>query len=178
MRCQRQPKKLIRLLALRNIWQSHCGSCSWKTIGTRDTCCRVCSPISVITFCVQKFLTTDNVRRAVDIIGSGEIDVLVCDIGLPDGSGYDIILRAQEKRPIKAVALTGFGTEDDLRRSKEAGFEFHLVKPVDLHELQTILDKLAAQLFRVPLIFFAARERACDEIRVLEINSRKLTNDL
>jgi CheY-like chemotaxis protein len=42
------------------------------------------------------------------------------------------------------VALTGFGTEDDIRRSKEAGFDFHLVKPVDLHELQTVLDQVGA----------------------------------
>jgi len=42
------------------------------------------------------------------------------------------------------VALSGFGTEEDIRRSKEAGFDFHLVKPVDLHELQTILDQVDA----------------------------------
>jgi CheY-like chemotaxis protein len=42
------------------------------------------------------------------------------------------------------VALTGFGTEDDIRRSKEAGFDFHLVKPIDLHELQTVLDQVNA----------------------------------
>jgi CheY-like chemotaxis protein len=89
-------------------------------------------------------LTADNVRSALDIVGSGEIDVLVCDIGLPDGSGYDVISQTRRTRPIKAVALTGFGADEDLRRSKEAGFDFHLVKPVDLQELQTILDKLAA----------------------------------
>ena len=98
----------------------------------------------LLTHFGHQVLTADNVRSAVDIIGSGEIEVLVCDIGLPDGSGYDIISRAQAKRPIKAVALTGFGTDEDLRRSKEAGFDFHLVKPVDLHELQTILVRLAA----------------------------------
>ena len=81
---------------------------------------------------------------ALDIVGSGEIDVLVCDIGLPDGSGYEIVSQTRLTRLIKAVAITGFGTDEDLRRSKEAGFDFHLVKPVDLHELQTILDKLAA----------------------------------
>jgi len=70
--------------------------------------------------------------------------VLICDIGLPDGSGYEVVSQTRRARPIKAVALTGFGTEEDLRRSREAGFDFHLVKPVDFHELQTILDKLAA----------------------------------
>ena len=98
----------------------------------------------LLTYFGHQVLTAGNVRSALDIVGSGEIDVLVCDIGLPDGSGYEVILQAQQKRPIRAVALTGFGTDEDLRRSKEAGFDFHLVKPVDVHELQTILDKLAA----------------------------------
>ncbi len=98
----------------------------------------------LLTHFGHQVLTADNVRSALDIVGSGEIDVLVCDIGLPDGSGYEVVSQTRRARPIKAVALTGFGTEEDLRRSKEAGFDFHLVKPVDFHELQTILDKLAA----------------------------------
>ncbi len=39
--------------------------------------------------------------------------------------------------------MTGFGTDEDFRRSKEAGFDSHLVKPVDLDELQTVLDQVA-----------------------------------
>ena len=107
----------------------------------RDTRCMLSR---LLTHFGHQVLTADNVRSALDIVGSGDIDVLVCDIGLPDGSGYDVISQTRRTRSIKAVALTGFGTDDDLRRSKEAGFDFHLVKPVDLHELQTILDKLAA----------------------------------
>jgi CheY-like chemotaxis protein len=51
---------------------------------------------------------------------------------------------ARAKNRIKAIALTGFGTENDIQRSKEAGFDFHLVKPVNFQELQTVLDQLAA----------------------------------
>ncbi len=98
----------------------------------------------LLTHFGHQVLTADNVRSALDIVTSREIDVLVCDIGLPDGSGYEVVSQTRRTRPIKAVALTGFGTDEDLRRSKESGFDFHLVKPVDLHELQTILDKLAA----------------------------------
>ena len=89
-------------------------------------------------------LTAENVHSALEIMRSGEFDVLLCDIGLPDGTGYEVISQVRQTRPIKAVAITGFGTEEDLRRSKEAGFDFHLVKPVDLHELQTVLDRVAA----------------------------------
>jgi PAS domain S-box-containing protein len=92
----------------------------------------------------HEVVTAENIRRALQILGTGEIDVLLCDIGLPDGSGYEVVAQARRKRPIKAVAITGFGTEEDVRRSKEAGFDFHLVKPVDLHDLQTVLEQLAA----------------------------------
>jgi PAS domain S-box-containing protein len=99
----------------------------------------------LLTHFGHEVLTAGNIRSALEIVASGnQIDVLLCDIGLPDGSGYEVIAQARRKRPIKAVALTGFGTEEDVRRSKEAGFDFHLVKPVDLHDLQTILEQLAA----------------------------------
>jgi two-component system CheB/CheR fusion protein len=107
----------------------------------RDTRCMLSR---LLTHFGHHVLTADNVRSALDIVASEEIDVLVCDIGLPDGSGYDVVSQTRRTRLIKAVALTGFGTEEDLRRSKEAGFDFHLVKPVDFHELQIILDTLAA----------------------------------
>src|SRR6266576_2537814 len=99
----------------------------------------------LLTHFGHEVLAADNVRSALKIIASEEreLDVLLCDIGLPDGSGYEVISQAKRKQPIKAVALTGFGTEEDLRRSKKAGFDFHLVKPIDLHELQIVLDKVA-----------------------------------
>jgi PAS domain S-box-containing protein len=98
----------------------------------------------LLTHFGHQVVTAENIRRALQILAAGEIDVLLCDIGLPDGSGYEVVAYARRKQPIKAVAITGFGTEEDVRRSKEAGFDFHLVKPVDLHDLQTVLDQFAA----------------------------------
>lgn len=90
----------------------------------------------------HKVVTADNVHSAMKIIDSDHIDVLLCDIGLPDGSGYDVISQARSTRQIKGVALTGFGTDGDIRRSKEAGFDFHLVKPINFQELETVLEQL------------------------------------
>jgi PAS domain S-box-containing protein len=98
----------------------------------------------LLTHFGHRVVTTGTVATAKEIVASGQIDVLLCDIGLPDGSGYEVAAQARAKRRIKAVALTGFGTEKDVRRSKEAGFDFHLVKPVNFQELQTVLDQLAA----------------------------------
>jgi PAS domain S-box-containing protein len=123
-RTPRRPSKPLRILLV----EDH--------RDTRRTLSRL------LTHFGHEVLAADNVHRALEIIGSGEIDVLLCDIGLPDGSGYEVITQAKRKRPIHAVALTGFGTEDDIRRSREAGFDLHLVKPIDLHELETILEKV------------------------------------
>ena len=86
----------------------------------------------------------DRAQNALNIIDSKELDVVLCDIALPDGSGYDVIAEAKRKRPVKAVALTGFGGTEDIERGKEAGFDFHLTKPVDFHELRAVLGEIAA----------------------------------
>jgi CheY-like chemotaxis protein len=85
----------------------------------------------------------DRAQNALNIIDSKEFDVVLCDIALPDGSGYDVIAKAKRKRPVKAVALTGFGGTEDIERGKEAGFDFHLTKPVDFHELRAVLGEIA-----------------------------------
>ena len=86
----------------------------------------------------------DSSQSAFAMIDAREFDVILSDIGLPDGSGYDIMTEVKRTRPVKGVALTGFGTDDDIRRSKEAGFDFHLIKPVDVHELRSILSQVGA----------------------------------
>ena len=86
----------------------------------------------------------DSTMKALEIIESKEFDVVLSDIGLPDGSGYDIISQAKLKQPLTGVALTGFDKAEDIRRSKEAGFDFHLTKPIDFHELRSVLDQVGA----------------------------------
>jgi len=86
----------------------------------------------------------DTAHNALNIIESKEFDVVLCDIALPDGSGYDVIAEAKRKRPVKAVALTGFSATEDVERGKQAGFDFHLSKPVDFHELRAVLGQVAA----------------------------------
>ena len=98
----------------------------------------------LLTHFGHQIAVADSTRSALEIMASQKFDVVLCDIGLPDGTGYDVIAQAKRKRPFKAVAITGFGTEEDIRRGKEAGFDFHLVKPVDFHELRNVLDKVGA----------------------------------
>jgi CheY-like chemotaxis protein len=85
----------------------------------------------------------DTAQSALNTIDSKEFDVVLCDIALPDGNGYDVVAQAKRKRPVKAVALTGFSASEDIERGKEAGFDFHLAKPVDFHELRAVLGQIA-----------------------------------
>ncbi len=98
----------------------------------------------LLTHFGHQISVADNRESALEIVASQKFDVVLCDIGLPDGSGYDVITEAKRKQAVKAVALTGFGTDEDIRRGKEAGFDFHLVKPVDFHDLRSVLDQVAA----------------------------------
>ncbi len=83
-----------------------------------------------------------TVEEAIAAFGNGAFDVILSDIGLPDGSGYDVITRAKQIRDVTGVALTGYGMSEDVRRSQEAGFAFHLTKPIDAAELRNVLRRV------------------------------------
>ena len=82
-------------------------------------------------------------QGALSMINSQKFDVVLCDIALPDGSGYDVVAHAKRKGPVTAVALSGFTATEDVERGKQAGFDFHLGKPVDFHELRAVLGQIA-----------------------------------
>ncbi len=72
-------------------------------------------------------------------------DLLICDIGLPDGSGLDLLGEISHgQAPAHAVALTGYGMEEDVQRSRAAGFEEHLIKPINFDRIVSLLQKVAA----------------------------------
>jgi two-component system CheB/CheR fusion protein len=87
-------------------------------------------------------MTADCVQGALEVIRTEPIDVLISDIGLPDGSGYDLMREAKQLRPLRGIALSGFGMEQDVHLSMDSGYDCHLTKPVDFDELQTRLRAL------------------------------------
>jgi signal transduction histidine kinase/response regulator RpfG family c-di-GMP phosphodiesterase len=82
-----------------------------------------------------------SVQSALDAAAHERFDVLVSDIGLPDGSGIDLMQKLKKDHPIFGIALTGFGMEEDLRRSHDVGFNHHLIKPVDLNRLDALIQQ-------------------------------------
>ncbi|HEX3359069.1 MAG TPA: CHASE3 domain-containing protein [Tepidisphaeraceae bacterium] len=69
-------------------------------------------------------------------------DLLISDIGLPDGTGMDLMRQVRQSSKIPAVALTGFGMEDDIAACKQAGFNDHLTKPLNFVKLQTLIEQI------------------------------------
>lgn len=86
--------------------------------------------------------TAANVKRALETFEPGAFDVVVSDLGLPDGNGLDLMRKIQSQQKIPAIAMSGYGTKKDREQSREAGFTHHLVKPVKLDELQSYLENL------------------------------------
>jgi signal transduction histidine kinase len=89
--------------------------------------------------------TATSVAMALELAASaGPFDVVVSDVGLPDATGYELMRQVRDLYGLKGIALTGYGMEDDLRRSRAAGFVEHLTKPVDLRELEQAIQRVAA----------------------------------
>jgi signal transduction histidine kinase/CheY-like chemotaxis protein len=84
-----------------------------------------------------------SVREALQLAGTTRFDLLLSDIGLPDGSGIDLMRHLKDRQGIKGIALSGFGQDDDIRRSREAGFETHLTKPVNFQTLQQVIMRVS-----------------------------------
>jgi PAS domain S-box-containing protein len=86
--------------------------------------------------------------EAVEAAAAYQPDVALLDVGLPRLNGFDVARRIRQTdkdRRVILVALTGWGHEEDRRRSKEAGFDHHLVKPADPDDLDRVLESLASR---------------------------------
>lgn len=84
--------------------------------------------------------------KALQLAADLDADLMLIDIGLPELDGYEVArrLRRLVRRDARLVALTGYGSADDKRRSREAGFDEHIVKPVMMDVLQALTERAAA----------------------------------
>jgi signal transduction histidine kinase len=85
-----------------------------------------------------------NMREALVTAGQGSFDLLISDVGLPDGNGMDLLRALRTQQPIRGIAISGFGMDADIGKSLEAGFSEHLVKPVKLEKLEAAIARVMA----------------------------------
>jgi PAS domain S-box-containing protein len=85
--------------------------------------------------------------EALRVLGTFRPRLILLDIGLPGMNGYEVARRIRESTELRGVtlaALTGWGQEEDRRRSREAGFDYHLTKPADPAQVEKILSELSS----------------------------------
>ena len=84
-------------------------------------------------------------RGALEMAGTADsFDLLISDVGLPDGNGMDLLRVLRTRHPIRGIAISGFGMDTDIGKSLEAGFAEHLVKPVKLEKLEAAIARAMA----------------------------------
>ncbi len=89
-----------------------------------------------------KVFSAGSVGEALEIAATTELDLIVSDIGLPDGSGLDLMRKIAGQGDIRGIAVSGFGMEEDIARSKEAGFSEHITKPMNFPALQEAIRRV------------------------------------
>jgi CheY-like chemotaxis protein len=85
----------------------------------------------------------DNVESALAFVRAKHFDAIVSDLALPDGSGYDVIREAKRCQQLTGVALTANAEDDDIACGRDAGFDYHLTKPIDFAQLRDVLGHIA-----------------------------------
>jgi DNA-binding response OmpR family regulator len=78
----------------------------------------------------------------VEKVRTQEFDLLISDIGLPDRSGYELMREVRVNKPLPGIALSGFGSEEDVNQAREAGFAEHLTKPINFERLEKTIQSL------------------------------------
>jgi CheY-like chemotaxis protein len=103
----------------------------------------------VIEFALTKLdctvVSAKSVAEALAAASHRHFDLLISDIGLPDGSGAALMRELKSRYGMQGIALSGFGRDEDLARSQQAGFDVHLIKPVSLDLLEQTVRRLKLQ---------------------------------
>ena len=85
--------------------------------------------------------TAVTVSEALEKLLIVPCDVLISDIGLPDGDGWELMERAHLPKSVYAIAMSGYGMGSDKKRSQAVGFRHHLLKPFDPGQLKLLLEE-------------------------------------
>ena len=89
--------------------------------------------------------TAATMKAALAAATENTFDLVITDIGLPDGDGWELMRQLRERGPVRAVAMSGYGWKEDLEKSRAAGFLAHLLKPLKITDLEAVLRKIEQQ---------------------------------
>jgi two-component system CheB/CheR fusion protein len=87
--------------------------------------------------------TAETVERALAVAATQSFDLVISDLGLPDGNGIELMRKLGKEYGLRGIALSGYGMPEDRAKTKQAGFLAHLVKPINFDQLQGALQMFA-----------------------------------
>ena len=93
-----------------------------------------------------------DIRTAADGLSGLETfkdwrpDLVITDLGLPDRSGLELMPELKARQPVRGIATSGYGMEDDIAKCRAAGFDEHLTKPIKLDQLRRVIRRLTADV--------------------------------
>nr|MBA3763313.1 response regulator [Chthoniobacterales bacterium] len=96
----------------------------------------------LLTRAGHSVVAASNLSEALVAAGKGEFDLVISDLGLPDGTGNELMEILRARHTLRGIALSGYGMEEDIARSRQAGFSTHLTKPIDFPQLQRALREV------------------------------------
>lgn len=116
---------------------------------------------NLLRHCGYEVSVAECAGVALEMLNTRQFDVILSDIGLPDGSGNGVVMLAKQLHPaIIAVALSAFSEDSEIKFSREIGFDHYLTKPVDFHELRSVLKNLGRKIVDMPISPTLAEEVA------------------
>jgi CheY-like chemotaxis protein len=86
-----------------------------------------------------------TLEQALAAAEQAPFDLVMSDIGLPDGSGFDLMSLLRERHGLSGIALTGFGMEQDIEQGRRSGFQDHLIKPITFERLERAVQRFFAE---------------------------------
>lgn len=86
-------------------------------------------------------VVAENVASALEVAKDTAFDVLLCDLSLPDGTGWDLMKKLSARGPVRGIAYTASGADADIAKSEKAGFFKHLVKGCSTEELTAVIQE-------------------------------------
>lgn len=87
----------------------------------------------------HQVLSAATLADARKLLRELRFDVLLSDIGLPDGTGFGLVVEAKQLQPLRAIALTAWASDEDKEQGRNAGFDHYLTKPLDCARLRAVL---------------------------------------
>jgi len=118
---------------------------AWRVLVVDDNIDSADSITSLLEASGHDVKVAYSAEKALEMAAEYQPEIMLLDIGLPEMDGYEVAKRLRQNlqlKDLRLIALTGYGQDSDRQRSREAGFDAHVIKPVDLQTLSELLASL------------------------------------